>query len=337
MKRLLLAPVLSLAALATTACDGAAAFRRAVPQKETVALRVPGGDSGGKLTQALTLGEQAPLYGQTVAIATSVNGGVLWVFDVIDHILALPPTTVDENVAVWGPSEPRGLERISYRFTVERVEEGHFTYHLDARKKGETSEDAFIEVFNGEAFPGDDDDGTGTLNYHLGSILSLDDNSCLTGEINVAYDASSEPRALDVHFEQVANLCNDEELKDADYLYLENDDKSGQMDFAVRANVHKAEENKPAEEVLSVRSRWTTGGAGRSDVQVSEGEIPADLATYIPGTSATTVDVVECWDDAFALVYADTTPDELEPHLDHPQTGDAAACAFADASFAGLD
>lgn len=333
-----LAPLVTLAALVnvTSACDGAARFRQAIPAKSTVQMNVPGLDGSGALRQALTVGEEAGLYRETVKIASSVNGGALWVFGVIDAILAHPPTTAEGDTAVWGPTEPRGLEKLSFRFTVVKLAEQHFTYELEARPKGEESEDAFVSVFEGEAFPGEDHDGTGSLTYHLGSLRSLNGDECLTGEIDVAYDAASEPRLLDVVFAQVANECAGETPRDAHYVYAEAADKSGQMDFAVNANVHKAEENKPGLEVLSVRSRWLATGAGRSDVRVSGDEIAADLAANIPGTTATTVDVVECWDDAFGLVYGDTTPDELEPHLDHPATGDAAQCAFTDASFASL-
>lgn len=317
-----------------TACGAADGFRSAVPQKGTVQMRVP--ESGG---QALTAGEIAPMYEESVKIATSVNGGVLWVFDVIDFIVAHPPTTIDENQAVWGPSEPRGLERLSFKFTVNKIEEQHFTYILEARAKGAADEDPFTEIFSGEAFPTADHDGHGTLTYRLGSLRNLDpasDDACLTGDIDVAYDAGVEPRTLDVVFTQVANECAGERPTNAHYTYAEASDASGQMDFAFRANLHKAEEDKPLEEIMSVRTRWLADGAGRSDVRVSEGEIPADLAANIPGTTATTVDLVQCWDASFALVHADTTPDELEPHLDNELVGDASGCVIADASYAEL-
>ena len=322
--------ILPLAALALTACNGAGDFRSAVPQRDNVQMRVP--QSGG---QALTLGETASLYSESVKIATSVNGGVLWVFDVIDLIIAQPPTTLDETSAVWGPSEPRGLERLSYRFTVVKLEEQHFTYVLEARLKDADGD--FTEIFTGEAFPTDDNDGHGTLSYNLGSLRGLDgEDACLTGVIDVAYDATSEPRALDVVFTQVADECAGERPTNAHYVYAENLDKSGHMDFAFRANIHGDDENKPLEEIMSVRTRWLASGAGRSDVQVSEGEVPADLEANIPGTTATSVELVQCWDDSFALVYGDTAPDELEPHLNNELVGDASLCAMADASFAEL-
>jgi hypothetical protein len=328
------ASTISLLAL-TTACGAADGFKSAVPSKDNVTMRVP--ESQG---QALVAGEIAPMYTESVKIATSVNLSVLWVFDVIDFIVDHPPTTIEENQAVWGPSEPRGLERLSFKFTVNKLEEQHFTYALEARLKGAADDEPFTEVFSGEAFPNDDNDGHGSLTYRLGSLRNLDpvaEDACLTGDIDVTYDAGAEPRTLDVVFTQVANLCNEERLTDAHYVYSEALDASGLMDFAIAGNIHNADENKPGEEVLSVRTRWLSTGAGRSDVRVSGDEIAADLAANIPGTTSTTVDIVQCWDDSFALVHADTTPDELEPALGNELTGESSACVIADASFSTLD
>ena len=317
--------------LAATACGRAQMFTSAVPTKDQIRMNVPANN------QALAAGDQSELYLATLGISTSVNGGVLWVFDVIDAIIHTPPTTLDEDQAVWGPSEPRGLERLAYRFTVNRVEEGHFTYKLEARLKENTEESDFVIVFDGEAFPGEDDRGTGTLNWHLGSRRNLVIADCdLIGEIHVEYDTTTEPRMLDVVFEGVADECNGEEPTDSHYIYTEAEDASGSMDFAFRKNIHGVEENKPQEEIFAVRSRWLATGQGRSDVQVSEGEVPADLATHIPGTSADSVEIVECWSDVFVVDYTDTNPDELEPHLNHEESGDAALCAFTDAEYASL-
>ena len=318
--------------LAATACGNRAdKFTSVLPRRDQVKMNVPANND------ALAAGDQSELYLATLGISTSVNGGVLWAFDVIEAILAMPPTTLDEDQAVWGPSEPKGLERLSYRFTVNRIEEGHFSYKLEARLKENTEESDFVIVFDGEALPGDDDRGTGTLNYHLGSRRNLMISQCdLIGEIHVQYDTTTEPRMLDVVLNGVADECKGEDPTDAHYIYTESPDASGTMDFAVRNNMHRPDENKPLEEVLAVRSRWLGTGQGRSDVQVSEGEIPTDLATYIPGTTATSVEIVECWSDVFVVDFTDTTPDELEPHLGHAQSGDASLCAFPDAEFASL-
>ena len=325
---------LSLAgACALSACN-ANPFAAVVPSRGQVRLNVPGAATEG--SQALLAGANSDLHASTLNIANTVNGGVGFVFRLVDEITAQPPTETDnETFAVWGPSEPRGLERNSFRFTVNKVDDS-FSYKLEARAKDQTAEEDFVIAFEGVAFPGADDKGHGSLDVHWGALRSLDDTQCLIGDLHVDYAADEEPRRLDVSFVEVADGCRDETPTNATYQYLEAADASGQLDFAFRANLHKLEEQKPEQEIFAVRSRWLGDGRGRADVRLSEGEIAADLALNIPGTAATSADIVECWDANFAVVFVDTNPDELEPHLGHAQEGDVALCAFADASFAEL-
>lgn len=327
----------AVAAFALTGASGCARnpFGNVIPNNGQVRLNVPGATA--QKGQALLVGTEAEFYGATRKIANDVNGGVGFVFRIVEEITKLPPTsTDDETVAVWGPSEPEGLEKNSFRFTVNKVDDATFDYKLEARPKAATEEADFVIVFEGTAVPGEDDKGHGDLDVHWGAVRSLDDTECLIGDLHVDYAADEEPRRLDVHFIEVADGCADAAPTNATYHYTEAADASGQLDFAFVQNLHKLDENKPLEETFAIRSRWLGDGAGRSDVRVSGGEIPADLAANIPGTDATTADVVECWDSSFNVVYADTTPDELEPHLGHEQEGDVAACAFQDASFSEL-
>lgn len=329
MKKLLALPVIA-ALLGTTACGRLNDFRSAIPKKELVKMNVPAAAG-----QALTAGEQSELYLFTLGTSLSVNGAVLGVFALIDAIVKLEPTEQDDTHAVWGPSEPKGLEPLSHRFTVTKVDDETFSYKLEARKKGATEESDFVVVFEGEAKPGEDERGTGTLQWHLGSQRNLIVQECaLVGDITVTYDAASEPRALDVVFEQVADECAGEVPHDAHYIYTEAADGAGTMDFAIEGNIHDASEEKPETEVIAVRSRWLADGTGRSDAQVSGGEVDDDLASY--GLEATTVDLVECWDASFIVTFLDTTPTELEPYMGHAEAGDAALCPFADAEFASL-
>ena len=189
---------LSLAgACALMACN-ANPFGGVVPSKGQVRLNVPGASEEG--AQALLAGSQSEFYVSSLNIANSVNGGVGLIFRIVDEISALPPTETDnETFAVWGPSEPRGLERNSFRFTVNKVDES-FEYKLEARAKDKTAEEDFVVAFEGVAFPDDDDKGHGSLDVHWGALRSLDDTQCLIGDLHVDYAADVEPRRLDVTF-----------------------------------------------------------------------------------------------------------------------------------------
>ena len=327
---------LVLAAVCATAAVGSACdtsdLRSAVPRQAQLAINVPDEGAG----QALRAGSLSELYTVTRDLSRSINGGVGLVFAIAEQILALPPTDTDnETFAIWGPSEPQGLERNSFRFTINKVVDGEFTYTLEARNKDATEDSDFATIWEGTSFPtADGVGGHGDLQIHFGALRAIDDSECATGDIFVDYVADAEPRSLDVTFAGFADACGSEVVDDATYHYEEAVDGAGQLDFVVVKNVHDAAENKPLNETFSVRSRWLADGRGRADVRVADGEIPADLAATIAGTTATTADISECWNSSFASVSADTSPDELEPYLGYDNEGDAALCAFADASFA---
>jgi hypothetical protein len=332
--RIVLSSLSLIGVVAASAACGGAELRLAVPTRDELTLRVPGADGEG---QALRLGETSRLYEGTAQIARTINGGVGTVFALSEQIMALPPTDTDgETYAVWGPSEPRGLERHSFRFTVNRVAPGQFDYRLDARLKDAVAEEDFVAIWEGTSFPADEGRGHGTLALHWGALRSLDGDPCAVGEVAVDYAADVEPRRIDVRFVEVVDGCADERPTTASYHYEENADESGLMDYAFKKNLHDVAEDKPLEEVFAVRSRWLADGQGRADVRLSEGEIETDLATHLPDSGATTADVVECWDASFQVVFVDTTPAELEPVLGFSEEGDVSACAFAEASFSAL-
>lgn len=322
---------LSATATFTAACNDNG-LRDGVPAQGLLTLNVPEEDG-----QALRAGATSELFRLTREIATNINGSVGFVFALSEQILALPPTETDnETYAVWGPSEPRGLERNSFRFTVNKVDDSQFTYKLEARPKAATEESDFVVVWEGISFPDGADGGHGELDIHFGTLRSIDDSECNSGDMHVDYVADAQPRTIDVIFTGVANACNAEAPTNASYHYEETADGAGLLDFVFVKNTHGDDENKPLEETSAVRSRWLADGQGRSDVRISGGEIPADIAANIPDTTATSADIVECWDAGFNVVYVDTNPDELEPYLGYDEEGDAALCAFADASFAEL-
>jgi hypothetical protein len=317
----------------TTACRPEDPLGSVVPGRAQVRLNVPG--AAGAAGQALRVGDASEFHAATVQIADTMNGSVGGVFQIVEDILALRPTETDgETYAVWGPSQPRGLQRNSFRFTVNKVADGEFDYVLQARPKDSTDEEDFVAVFEGTAFPsGEGDRGHGSIDIHWGALRSLDDTQCMVGDLHIDYVGDAEPRTLDVSFVEAADGCRDERPTSAAYHYEETEDGAGGLRFSRLQNVHRVDENKPLEETLDIRSRWTADGAGRSDVRLSGGEIPADLARGIPGTTADSADIVECWDASFTVVANDMSPDELEGRLGRTPAGDVAQCAFSDSAF----
>lgn len=315
--------------LSLTACGGLRdEMLEGMPSRDDVSIDVPSSEG-----QALSLGEQSPFYEMTYGVSRTVNGGILGVFELIDRIIEHPPTVSEENRRVWGPSEPRGLERNAFKFTAERVAEGQFLYALEARPK-DGGDDEWRVVFDGEAFPAEGSKGTGTLTLHFDTMNELNGDP-LVGTAVVVYDTTLPDgrREVDVSFDNFANTNNDEQRTIASYHYGENGDSSGDFEFSFHADLHANDaEDKPLIETFTINSRWLGTGAGRSDVVISGGEVPGDLETHLPDSGATSVQATECWDDGFALLYADTSPEELRDAV-RPLMGDAAACPFAEAAY----
>ena len=171
---------LVLAAVCATAAVGSACdtsdLRSAVPRQAQLAINVPDEGAG----QALRAGSLSELYTVTRDLSRSINGGVGLVFAIAEQILALPPTDTDnETFAIWGPSEPQGLERNSFRFTINKVVDGEFTYTLEARNKDATEDSDFATIWEGTSFPtADGVGGHGDLQIHFGALRAIDDSEC---------------------------------------------------------------------------------------------------------------------------------------------------------------
>ena len=77
-----------------------------------------------------------------------------------------------------------------------------------------------------------------------------------------------------------------------------------------------------ANETLSMHSRWMETGDGRTDVQVTGGDV---------GTAVDTSN--ECWDSNFFSVYSAASYDPSDPNVDW---GSESSCAFASAALVSL-
>jgi hypothetical protein len=316
----------------TTACGLRNEFLEALPTADDVAITVPGQDA-----QALDLGETSEFYQATRNVSRGINGGIGAVFLLTERIVRSPASVSEENFRQWGPSEPQGLERNSFKFTAERVEEGHFVYALEARPKDSEDDADWKVVYGGDAFPAEGNVGSGVLTLHFDTMNELNDE-CTVGTATVTYDANANDgldRMVDVDFDGVANECDGEERTIATYHYSENkEDGSGDFEFGMNGDIHanNPDEDKPLIETFTINSRWLSSGTGRSDVRISGGEVPGDLEAHLPDSGRTDVQATECWDDNFGLTYSDTAPEELRDII-RPQLGDATACPFEDAAY----
>jgi hypothetical protein len=259
-----------------------------------------------------------------------VNRATAAVLDLVKGITEYPPTTVDGDTAVWGPgTDP--LSANTYRLTVTKVAPHVFTYKLDG--KGKTDPDtAFVTVLSGTHTRALDaaghvmrgfGSGDFTLNFDAADTLPQHDDN--VGQIAFQYSRLSPTAAvtIDVSFTGVQDHCDpltcptSGQIFDAVYAYSATPGSGGDLQYADAKNYVAT---SSATETLSIHSRWLLTGAGRTDMQLTGG----DLGVTVDTSS-------ECWDSNFASVYSFASYD---PTLD---AGTEANCgAFATAAFVSL-
>jgi len=335
MARLALCGALAAAIGCGKADDGE--FQGSTPTKETVALVLPSSaansasaahDSSLTVKGGALLGEVAKDYVLTATVVGAVNGATGAILNLVRDITNYPPTTVSGDTAVWGPgTDP--LSANTYRLTVTRTAPHQFTYALDGKGKNDP-DTAFVTVLSGthtraldaagqvmEGFGS----GDFTLDFDAAATLPQHDDN--VGQVAVEY-ARTSPTAtvtINVTFTGVADRCPDScstrgQIFDAVYAYSATPGNGGDLQYA-DAKDYVA--TTSAKETMEIHSRWLQTGAGRTDMQMSGGDVVGAVQTSS-----------ECWDANFLSVYSDTT---YAPSMDW---GAEASCAFSSAAYASL-
>ncbi len=318
--------------------SGDGEFEGSTPTKETVALELPSAaanapatahSSGLSVRGGALLGTIAKDYVLTATVVGVVNGATAAILNLVRDITDYPPTTVSGDTAVWGPgTDP--LSANTYRLTVTRTAPHVFTYHLDGKGKN-APDSAFVTVLSGTHTRALDASGgvmkgfgTGDFTLDFDAAATLPQHDDNVGQIACQYARPSptETTTINVTFTGVQDHCDPAscqtsgQIFDAVYAYSATPGSGGDLQYADVKNYLPA---SSAQETLEIHSRWLQTGAGRTDMQLSGGDVGATAQTSS-----------ECWDANFLSVYSDTTYD---PTLDW---GVESSCAFSTASYASL-
>jgi hypothetical protein len=317
MKRLMMAAT-AVVGLALTGCgvDKGEPFRQGFPRSETVKLNLPENKtalSGEAQRRDGLEGQTSEFYKLTRGVTVTVNSAGGAVLNLVDRIVNYPPTTVNQNVAVWGPHTD-ALSPNTFKFTVTKVADAQFDYVLEAKGKTE-ADSAFRVILSGSHLATGDKLGTGTFLVDWDQAKQLPEHGDEVG--TAAYTYSKQSAGADVTIDAVFQHVKDGEtgqLVDVNYKYKEQPGNGGTFDFRMNKNWVQG----PGVEVLTVKSRWQQSGAGRSDAKATGGDLTA------PATAS------ECWDSGFASRYANAS-------WLTAQTGNYGAetvCAFPTAEYA---
>jgi hypothetical protein len=308
--------------------DDGEEFREAVPRREAVVVAGPEQESGGDRSSASvttqadepwTAGPYSKWYGFTRAVRAGVNGVTAAVLGGAWVIVRTEPSSVEDGEAIWGPSTDP-LEPVTYRFRVTRVGDAEYDYVLEGRPKTSRSDGDYVAVLRGHGFgKRHDQHGEGEFTIDLDAARELDpfahrDDS---GTVRVVHhlppdmkDGDYLPRTI------VAEVTPDPALNPESFAVTStaNEDGTGSLHVTASADV---DDTKTTElEDIVVDSRFRDDGAGRADISISGGDIPAD-----PGR----VTAIECWGaDFMRSYYSDSL--ELEP-----TEGEPSACVYEDA------
>ncbi|MBE2252140.1 MAG: hypothetical protein IAE78_21570 [Myxococcus sp.] len=315
MKRLMMAAAV-VAGLSMLGCgvDKGEPFREGFPQQETVKLNLPENKTAltgeGQRRDGLE-GQIAEFYKLTRGVTTQVNGAGAAVLTLVQKIAEHRPTSVTQNVAVWGPHTD-ALSPNTFKFTVTMTAQNEFTYLLEA--KGKTEADSrYRAILSGSHVSTGHKLGSGTFLIDFDKAKELPENDGNVGAATYVYSklTATADVAIDATFQRVRD-GETGGLVDVNYGYREQPGNGGEFKFRMNKNWVSG----PGIEVLTVKSRWQQSGAGRSDARATGGDLPG-VAT-----------ASECWDSGFASRYLNAS---FDPGLNY---GQESSCAFPTAEYA---
>jgi hypothetical protein len=312
-------------------------FAGSTPTAENVALAIP---ASGNTQSALTagdgtkvsalLGEEADSYKLTRAVTGVVNGATGLVLILVKTIVSFPPTTVDGDTAVWGPhSEP--LDKNAWRLTVTRLEPHVFSWALDGKAKN-ADDSTFITILSGTHTRAVNGRGRPIENYGSGTFLvdwdaaqTLPDHDNAVGVATFVYSrtAPDAVTTIDVDFKGIKDDPPSTELYDAIYRYTATPGAGGDLKYAAKRDYYPEQHaSGSAKEDFTIHSRWQQTGTGRTDYQLTGGDVATD------GLAPVTVS--ECWDTSFVSTYRVLSYDPTDVQQNW---GAETSCSFPNASF----
>ncbi len=318
-------------------------FEGSTPTKDTVALVVPAASSTTATTGAVSaasvtvkqsalLGETAKDYVLTATLAYVVNTATVAVLGLVKAVTDYPPTSVETGTAVWGPfTDP--LSANTYRLTVVKQAPHVFAWKLDG--KGKTADDsAFVTILSGVHTRALDDMGHVMPGFGSGNFVidwdaadTLPQHDTNVGQMAFTYSRTSPTATVtnNVTFTNIFDNCDPStcnthgQIFDALYGYTATPGSGGDLQYGATENFVAT---TTANETMSIHSRWMETGAGRTDVQITGGDV---------GTAVDTSN--ECWDSNFLSVYSAASYDPNDPAVDW---GAESSCAFPSAALISL-
>lgn len=239
-------------------------------------------------------GEFATFYVFTRQMFDGVNLGTAWVLGLVNLITKYPTTEKTATSATWGPWRGE-LSPAEWRLRVTRGAGDVYAYVLEGRRVGVGE---YRAVITGEGYaPGDARRGLGSFTFDHDAADAIDParlrDPDASGTIKVEHDL----RGLrgDLKGAYTIDAVAHPTAKAGDFsVSLERlDGGGGTVDIVSKGDIDD-DKAKAALEDITMKSRWNAVGAGRADVTVQNGDIPASIGI---------LSMTECWGTTFKQVY----------------------------------
>jgi hypothetical protein len=310
--------------------DDAEEYRQAVPAREAVAVAGPETDEVGDARTAsapgatrvqasapMRGGDYAKWYGFTRTVRASVNLVTAAVLGSVWAIVHTEPSSVENGEAIWGPYTD-ALEPVSYRFRVTRVAEGEYDYALEGRPKASASERDYVTVLSGHGFGKRHElHGEGELRIDVDAARELDpfahpgESGTVSIEHQLPRAGAQQRDALPHRISAQVTPDPAQNPESFQVVSLANADGTGSLRVDAIGDVDDSKATQL--EDVRIDSRWRADGAGRADISIVGGDIPADDGA---------LSAVECWGADFARSYYADSIDWA------PKEGDMSACVY---------
>jgi hypothetical protein len=307
--------------------DDVSEYREALPEAANVSVAGPERDATGSRTLAAGHGVRlladeaqpgatnAEWYRFTRTVRDGVNVITAGVLGSVWFVVHTKPTRVGDDFAEWGPYTD-ALDPVTWRLRVDRVAPHEYDYRLDGRPRASKSEADFVTVLEGKGYGRNDErHGDGNFTIDLDASRRLDPDHAKpddSGTVTISHDLPPESRrrlgALPREITAELDPAGDPWLT---IVSRANEDGTGRIEVDALADTADAKDT--ALENIAILSRWRADGAGRADVVIAEGDVPAAIGA---------LSVTECWGSDFSRVYYTDSVDAS------PVEGDASACAY---------
>jgi len=299
--------ILGLAATALLATACGPDFQSGVPTKEMVQLQIPGSSAQGLQSSEVGMAKNA----------FSGQGNTSDAYVLTRSATDNDPTTQTADSATWGPYTD-SLSLNTWKLTVTHQGGQSYSYALQGKAK-DAPDTAFVTVLSGTHVAVSRKVGHGEFLLDWDAAATLPEHDNNIGSALVGYGNVGKDHAVGVlaRFEGVRDQDTGERVN-ASYAFAAVPGVGGAFEFGVRKNVNP--QDGATLENFTIKSRWMASGAGRSDAQVSGGDLGAGQATFN-----------ECWSTSFASTYLAVSFDTTAGY-----GTESSDCAIQGAEYANL-